>query len=175
MKVKAKLKNYRVSPRKVRLVLDVVRGQDVDVALYQLSHSSKKASVQLHKLLMSAIANAENNEGLDRDNLYVSDVQVGDGPTYKRWMPRAFGRATAIHKRTSNIVITLDERTEGDVKKPVKKRKKVSKASQKTSTKRKEKSHQGITGSKRVSAKSNMKAKATSGAHKAKMFKRKSV
>lgn len=113
MKVTATLKNYRVSPQKTRLVTSLVRGLDIKQAITELEHSSKKSSLQLVKLIKSAEANAENNFGLDAGNLFVEDIQVGEGITYKRWMPRAYGRASGIMKRTSNIRVTLNERMEG--------------------------------------------------------------
>lgn len=113
MKVTATLKNLRTSPRKVRLVTNLVKGMDTNVALTQLAHTVKKTSADVEKLLKSAIANAENNFGLDRNNLYVSDIQVGEGPKLKRWLPRAHGRATLLLKRTSKIFVTLEEKIEG--------------------------------------------------------------
>jgi large subunit ribosomal protein L22 len=113
MKVTAKLKNLRISPRKVRLVADAIKGMNTDVALVQVNNIVKRSSDDMEKLLKSAIANAENNFGLDGDNLYVSDIQVGEGPRMKRWLPRAHGRATLILKRTSHVYLTLDEREEG--------------------------------------------------------------
>lgn len=113
MKVTAKLKNLRIAPRKVRLVADAIRGMNTDVALVQIKNVIKRSSDDMEKFLKSAIANAENNFGLDRTNLYVSDIQVGEGPRMKRWLPRAHGRATLILKRTSHVYLTLDEREEG--------------------------------------------------------------
>lgn len=113
MKVSAKLNNLRVSPRKVRLVTDVIKGKDVSDALIELNQLVKRSSPLIAKLLNSAVANAENNNGLDRNNLYVFDIQVGEGPRLKRWSPRAYGRATQILKRTSKVTLTLEERVEG--------------------------------------------------------------
>jgi large subunit ribosomal protein L22 len=113
MKVSVKTTNLRISPRKVRLVANLIRGLDVEKALIQVDHTIKKACPAFEKLLKSAVANAENNFGLDKDNLYVQDVQVGDGQRMKRWMPRAFGRATPIIKRASHIYLILEERVEG--------------------------------------------------------------
>lgn len=120
MKVRAYLKNYRMSPRKVRLLSTLVRGLTVAEADAQLSQSVKGSSEQMQKLLLSAVANAENNFGLSRENLYVFEMRVDAGPTMKRWLPRAFGRATEIHKRTSNITIVLDELVEGKDRKDLK-------------------------------------------------------
>jgi large subunit ribosomal protein L22 len=113
MQVTAKLKNLRVFPRKVRLVASFVKGLDVLEALNQLTNNSKKSSPVIKKILESAISNAENNFGLAKDNLYILAVKVGAGATLKRWMPKAFGRASQILKRTSQIEITLEERVEG--------------------------------------------------------------
>lgn len=113
MKVSAELKNLRTSPRKVRLVANFIKGLDVAEALYQLESNVRKSSPILKKLLESAISNAENNFGLDKDNLYVYSAQVGAGASLKRWMPRAFGRASTILKRTSQIELVLEERVEG--------------------------------------------------------------
>ena len=113
MKVSAKLKNLRIAPRKVGLVAKLIRGLDAEDALNQLEVHIKKSSPYIKKLLKSAISNAENNFGIDKDNMYVSDVTVGAGPMLKRWMPKAYGRAGMIHKRTSTIEIIIDERIEG--------------------------------------------------------------
>lgn len=113
MKVIAKLNNLRISPRKVRLVTNSIKGVDVNKALSDLSFLVKRSSLPIEKLLKSAIANAENNFGLDRSNLYVYDVQVGEGSTLKRWLPRAFGRATPLLKKSSKINLVLEERVEG--------------------------------------------------------------
>lgn len=113
MKVTASLKNLRTSPRKVRLVTDSVVGMDAKAALVHLGHLVKKTSEPVEKLLNSALANAENNFGLDRDNMFISSILVGEGPRMKRWLPRAQGRATLILKRTSHIKLELEERVEG--------------------------------------------------------------
>lgn len=113
MKVKAALNNLRIAPRKSKLVADLIKGKDVLEALDQLESYVKRTSLHMKKLLLSAIANSENNFGLDKNNLYVYDVKVGAGPMLKRWMPKAFGRAGEILKRTSKIEIILEERIEG--------------------------------------------------------------
>lgn len=113
MKVTAKLNNLRISPQKVRLAANLMRGLDVSNAQSQAENLIKGSSPAIDKLIRSAIANAENNFGLDRDNLYVYDIQVGEGVKLRRWMPRAFGRASLILKRSSHIYITLEERVEG--------------------------------------------------------------
>jgi large subunit ribosomal protein L22 len=121
MKVNAKLKNLRIAPRKVRLVVETIKGKNLDEARDILSFTVKKCAKPLLKLLNSAAANAENNFQLKPSNLYISKLTVDEGPKYKRWMPRAMGRATEIHKKTSHINIVLDEIEEG---KRVKKSKK---------------------------------------------------
>lgn len=113
MKVTAELNNLRISPRKVKLVADLIRGMDALEAVAQLDSAIKKTSGYMQKLLLSAIANGENNFGLSKNNLYVLDTVVGAGPTLKRWMPKAYGRAGQILKRTSKVRIVLEERVEG--------------------------------------------------------------
>lgn len=113
MKVTAKLNNLRISPQKVRLAANLIKGLDVSIAQAQMENLVKGSSLSIGKLIGSAIANAENNFGLDRGNLYVYDVQVGEGVKLRRWMPRAFGRASLILKRSSCVSITLEERVEG--------------------------------------------------------------
>jgi len=110
MEVAAKLRFARISPQKCRLVADQIRGLRVDAALKTLTFSNKKASGMVKKVLESAIANAEHNEGADVDELKVSRVLVDEGPTMKRWRARAKGRANRILKRTSHITIMVSEK-----------------------------------------------------------------
>lgn len=117
MKVTASLKNLRTSPRKVRLVTNSIVGMNASAALVQLNHVVKKTSEPMEKLLKSALANAENNFGLDKENMFVSSILVGEGAKLKRWLPRAQGRATLLLKRTSHIDLELEERVEGKNKK----------------------------------------------------------
>jgi large subunit ribosomal protein L22 len=114
MKVKAKLRHYHVAPRKVRLIIDLIRGLDVDKAFEQLSSQSKRCVPAIDKLLNSAIANAVNNFKLERDNLYIEEGFVDQGPVLKRWKPRAHGRAGRILKKTSHITLILGERVPSD-------------------------------------------------------------
>ncbi|NCD00937.1 50S ribosomal protein L22 [bacterium] len=109
MEVKASLNNLRVSPRKVRLLADLIRGLDVNKALDQLNFSNKRAKTPLMKLLNSAIANAEHNFNFQKDNLRIKTITVDEDKTLKRWMPRAYGRATTIRKRGSRVNIVLEE------------------------------------------------------------------
>ncbi|NTU98615.1 50S ribosomal protein L22 [Candidatus Falkowbacteria bacterium] len=109
MEITAKAKHIHMSPRKVRLVVDLVRGSKVDVALSQLKFNKKIATKPVTKLIESAIANAEHNYNLLRDNLFVKTIRVDEGVTMKRWMPKAHGRATPIRKRASHIYVTLAE------------------------------------------------------------------
>jgi large subunit ribosomal protein L22 len=97
----------RITPMKARRVADMVRGLPVDEALSLLQFAPQAASETVYKVLESAIANAETTEGLDRGDLIVSVVQVDEGPTMKRWRPRAQGRATRINKRTSHITLAV--------------------------------------------------------------------
>ena len=109
MSTVAKLKNIRISAQKVRLVADQVRGLKVDRAINLLTFSEKKAAALMKKLLESAIANAEHNNGLDIDELFIEHVSVDEGPTMKRWRARARGRTAKILKRTSHITIKVKE------------------------------------------------------------------
>ena len=106
----AKLSYARVSVQKACFVLDAIRGKDVNTALGILAYNPRYASSVIKKLLESAIANAENNNGMNRDNLYIATCYADKGPTMKRVRPRAQGRAYRIEKRMSNITIVLDER-----------------------------------------------------------------
>lgn len=109
MEIKVKAKHVRMSPRKIRLVVDVVRGLQVNKALDQLKFTNKLAVKPVIKLINSAVANAVNNFELEENNLYIKEVRVDDGPTAHRWMPRAYGRATPIRKRTSHVNLVLAE------------------------------------------------------------------
>lgn len=106
---KATLSGVRLSPRKARLVVDVVRGRRVEEAISLLEFCDKKTAPMLKKLILSAVANAKSQEGVDLDELYVKQAWVNEGKTLKRSMPRAQGRATPIRKRTSHISVVLDE------------------------------------------------------------------
>ena len=109
MSVRAKLKYLRIAPRKVRLVADLIRGKKVSQALNFLEFLPKKSAPPFLKLLKQAIANAKHNFQLDESNLYISKILVDEGPKLKRQMPRARGQANEIYKRTSHIVLVLDE------------------------------------------------------------------
>lgn len=109
MEVAAKLKGAQISPQKVRLVADQIRGKDVEEALGLLEFSTKKAAHIVKKVLDSAIANAENNEGADVDELKVSTVFVDAGRTMKRLSPRAKGRADRILKRSCHITVKVSD------------------------------------------------------------------
>jgi large subunit ribosomal protein L22 len=131
--MKAILKNYRQSPRKVRLVADVIKGKKVADAKVQLQFLVKRAALPFEKLLDSALANARQNFNTDSADLYIKDVRVDKGVVLKRIMPRARGSASRINKRTSNLVIVLEEKgikSEKKAKKEVKPKavKKVAKA-----------------------------------------------
>ena len=105
---KAVAKHIRISPYKVRIVLDIIRGKGYREAVAILENTPKAASEPVKKVLMSAAANAENNLGMSKDNLYVAACFADQGPTLKRVMPRAQGRAFRILKRTSHITVVLD-------------------------------------------------------------------
>ncbi len=131
MKVHATLNNLRIAPRKVRLVTHALIGVDTREALLQLSKMVKKSSQPISTLLGSAVANATNNFGLDENNLYIESIRVGDGLRLERWLPRAFGRATPLIRRGSNVMIILEERIEG--KNRTEKKQPVEKVTQKIS------------------------------------------
>lgn len=109
MEVKAYAKNIRMSPRKVRLVIDVIRGMDVTRAQTQLQFLKKAAALPVLKLLNSAIANAEHNFQIGKDTLFVKTVMADGGPILHRWTPKAFGRSAPIRKRTSHITLVLEQ------------------------------------------------------------------
>ncbi len=109
---RAYLKYIRIAPRKVKIVLDLIRGKDTELAMAILENTPKSASEPLIKLLKSAIANAEHNFNLDASNLYVSECFVCPGPTLKRMRPRAQGRAFRILKRTSHVTLAVKVKEE---------------------------------------------------------------
>lgn len=109
MQTSAKLSHARIAAQKARLVADQIRGQSVETALEQLTYTTKKAAGMYKKLLESAVANAENNEGADIDELRIKAVYVNEGPTFKRWRARAKGRVNEILKRTCHITIELTD------------------------------------------------------------------
>ena len=109
MATAAKLRKARIAPQKVRLIADQIRGLPVDQAINLLAFSSKKAAGIVKKVLESAIANAEHNDGADVDELTVSHISVDEGPTMKRWRARARGRAAKILKRTCHVTISVEE------------------------------------------------------------------
>lgn len=114
MEARATVRYARISPRKVSIVLDLIRNQPADKAMAILKHTPKAACEYLVKLLKSAMANAENNHDMDMSKLYVASCHVGPGPILKRIRPRAHGRAYHIYKRTSHITLVLKE-NEGEV------------------------------------------------------------
>lgn len=109
MEARAKLSYARISSRKVKIVIDMIRNKPVGEAMGILKNTPKAASELLIKLLQSAAANAENNHNMDKNNLYVAEIYANQGPTLKRVRPRAQGRAFRIRKRTSHITIVLKE------------------------------------------------------------------
>ncbi|MRH44839.1 50S ribosomal protein L22 [Aquibacillus halophilus] len=113
MQAKAVAKSVRIAPRKVRLVVDLIRGKNVGEAVSILKHTQRGASPVVEKVLNSAVANAEHNYEMSPDNLYVSEVFVDEGATLKRFRPRAMGRASQINKRTSHITVVVSEKKEG--------------------------------------------------------------
>ena len=109
MEARAIAKGIRISAQKARLVADIVRGMSVDKAINTLNFMPKKGAFILRKVLDSAIANATQNDKVDVDNLYIKKIFIDGGPSLKRIIPRAQGRATGIIKRTSHITVILDE------------------------------------------------------------------
>ena len=110
MEAKAHAKFIRIAPRKAQLVVDLIRGKQVGEAVAILRHTPKSASPIVEKLLNSAIANAEHNYSLDVNKLVISQAYVNQGPTMKRFRPRAMGRASRINKRTSHITLVVSEK-----------------------------------------------------------------
>lgn len=110
MEARAILRNTRIAPRKVQIVLDMIRNKPTDMALAILKHTPKAACEPLEKLLKSAMANAEQNHSMDKNNLYVAQCFVCPGPTLKRMRPRAQGRSFRVLKRTSHITLVLREK-----------------------------------------------------------------
>lgn len=110
MEAKAYAKYIRMSPMKVRVILDLIRGKNVGEAIAILKHTPRAAAPVVEKLLKSAMANAENNHKMDVAKLYVAQTWVGQGPSLKRFRPHAQGRAFRILKRTSHITMVLKER-----------------------------------------------------------------
>jgi large subunit ribosomal protein L22 len=139
MEVKAHTRYLRMSPRKVRLVVDAVRGMAVDPAIAQLTFMSRAAARPVKKLLESAVANATHNFKLDREGLFIKSALVNQGPTLKRWRPRAMGSAAPILKRTCHITLVLDSKTgmkKEEAKEEVKAEKKEKKAAKKPAAKK---------------------------------------
>jgi len=110
MEARAKTRYVRIAPRKARLVADLIRGRNVGEALSVLDFTPKKAARILAKTLRSAVANAESSGGVDVDRLYVKTTYVDEGPTQKRTLPRAQGRATRIFKRSSHMTVVVGEK-----------------------------------------------------------------
>ncbi|WP_151737838.1 50S ribosomal protein L22 [Paenibacillus tengchongensis] len=110
MEAKAHARSVRISARKAKLVVDLIRGKQVGEAISILRHTPKSASPVVEKLLNSAIANAEHNYSMDVNNLFISEIFVNQGPTMKRFRPRAMGRASRINKRTSHITLVVSEK-----------------------------------------------------------------
>ncbi|WP_018753989.1 MULTISPECIES: 50S ribosomal protein L22 [Paenibacillus] len=110
MEAKAHAKSIRIAPRKAQLVIDLIRGKQVGDAIAILRHTPKAASPVVEKLLNSAIANAEHNYSMDVNKLVITQAYVNQGPTMKRFRPRAMGRASRINKRTSHITLVVSEK-----------------------------------------------------------------
>jgi large subunit ribosomal protein L22 len=113
MEANAIAKYVRIAPRKVRLVADLIRGKSIGEAVAILRLTPKVATEAVEKVVKSAVANAEHNNKMNVDELFISEIRVDEGPTLKRFRPRAQGRASRINKRTSHIVVTVSEKKEG--------------------------------------------------------------
>lgn len=184
---KVKLNNLRVSPRKVRLVADLIRGMNAAKAQKQLTFLAKKVALPMLKMLNSGLANAKSNFDLEPEKLVIKSIFVNEGSTMKRWMPRAMGRATQIRKRTSHIEMTLEPILKKDIKKVTKQKSQpeivTDKMKEKELPKQKaEKEDQKDVNRKAVekrpfgasgSAKDRNFSRQTAGGHK--MFRRKSI
>lgn len=116
MEAKARLRYLHMSPKKVRLVVDLIRGLNAKQAVLQLQSMRKKAKQPVLKLLNSAISNAKNNFKMNENSLVIKSVFVDQGPTMKRWTPKAFGRAGMIQKKTSHITIVLTGNVQTGIK-----------------------------------------------------------
>ena len=110
MEAKAKVSSVRVTPRKVRLVIDVIRGKNVSVALGLLANMNRAGVTEVTKLVKSAAANAINNNKMNESKLYIAEIYACDGPRLKRYLPRAKGSASSLIKRTSHITCVVKER-----------------------------------------------------------------
>lgn len=114
--MKAYLKSYRQAPRKVRLVGNLIKGKTVDRALVELAVLPKRAALPMKKLLLSAVANAKENNGIAQSDLMVKNVRVDQGMILKRFMPKSHGSATPIHKHTSHVILELAPHADTEVK-----------------------------------------------------------
>ena len=165
MEVKAKVSNLRVSPRKARLVANLVKGMKATTAVDQLKFTNKKSAEPFAQLIKSAMANAEHNHDMDVDNLKINELKVDAGITLKRYMPRAFGRATMIRQRFSHLSVILGEIVPGLKSK---------------APKRKIKQDNGVQGGEgeeekkeKIEKKFDEKSKINTTAHKRRLFNRK--
>lgn len=132
--VKAQLNGLRISPRKVRLLVNLIKNKNVDMAVDQLHHFTRRSSPALTKLIESAVANAENNFKLNRGSLYIKDMAVDEGVKLKRFRPKGFGRAASIEKKTSRVRLVIAEREEKAKKVSVKSKKAVAAETDKPTT-----------------------------------------
>lgn len=166
MEVKASLKHLRMSPRKARLVIDVIRKMPVDAALAQLQFINKLATEPIAKLIKSAIANGVNTYNLEASNLYIKEIRSDEGVMLKRWMPRAHGRATSIRKRGCHLNLVLAE-----IKESGKKEKKVVKTAEPVKLEKLAKeSEKGLS---KTTLKANKDQSKKAAGEKTKMFRRK--
>src|SRR6056297_4349213 len=169
MEVDAKLNYLNIAPRKVRLVADLIRGKELEIARKQLKFCNKKAATPILKLLNQGAANAENNFNLNPLNLYIREIKVNEGPMLKRWKPRAMGRADEIHKKRSHVTLKLEELDQKKAKKKPKKKKKKKKKDKKQKKGSDERKKQTSKRGRRSNVKGNVKQT------KDQIFRRKSI
>jgi len=167
--VKAQLNNLRISPRKVRAVVNLVKGKNVDQAIHQLEYFVRKPADPVRKLINSAIANAENNFNMVRENLFIKSLIVNEGVKLKRFRAKGFGRASSIQKKTSHINLILEEHTPGL------KREKKAKTKKEVVDTSKEEKETKMTDSKKPEVKREIGKKGVLGNVGKKLFQRKAV
>jgi len=179
MEVKAQLNNLRRSPRKIRLVAKMLCGLDVGEAESQLKFLIKGSAPNFEKLLKSAVSNAENNFGLSKDNLYIKNVSVDEGKKLKRWLPRAYGRASLILKRSSHVEMILAERVEGKDRKKLERKNEIKdlkpEEMKKKAENRKEEKKEAIKGKEEKEFVDEKKKAETNQGFLRKVFRRKSM
>ena len=169
--ITVKLNYLRIAPRKLRLLADLIRGKSIDSAEYLLKNTVKRGSLPLAKLLQSALAAAKNNFHQQTDGLFISKITIDEGPKLKRWRPRARGRGMTIQKKTSHIILTLNEREITAVESAPKTQEPIEKKAQKESAAKTKKVRPAGSPERQKQARENRKTRAGGAAMK--MFRRK--